>query len=277
MKRQNRTLNDEYIYKIENPSEKLENWNEYFIKYLTENKPEYFQTFLHYYESILNKKAKQFISQYNLENDRLDDLKQIFVMVLIEELSKYDVNNKIPLLQKVKYPLWKKWHDYVRENCGTVVIDKAGTYNNTRKIARLYFQMEDTTSFDDIVCEISRQTNLTEKTVIELINTAILFKYQNDLTTDDIENIPAEKIESKEERRELIQEAMKVLTPIERKILELSSGIDLDSLEEIDKKTYNQISLLIGMSSSSGVEKKLKRIKKKYQDELIRLEIKLDL
>lgn len=270
-------LNNEYIYRIENPLEKLGNWNEYFIRYLTENKLEYFQTFLHYYESILNKKAKRFISQYNLENDRLDDLKQIFVMVLIEELSKYDVNDKIALLQKIKYPLWKKWQDYVRENCGTIVIDKAGTYNNTRKIARLYFELENAMSFDNIVCETSNQTKLTEKTVKELINTAIVFKYQDELVADDIENIPAEKVESKEEQRELIQEAMKILTPIERKILELSSGIDLDSLEEIDKKTYNQISLLIGMSGSSGVEKKLKRIKKKYQDELIRLDINSNL
>lgn len=266
-------LNNEYIYKIENPSEKLENWNEYFIKYLTENKPEYFQTFLHYYESTLNKKAKQFIRQYNLENNRLDDLKQIFVMVLIEELSKYDVNDKIPLLQKIKYPLWKKWHEYVRENCGTVVIDKAGTYKNTRKIARLYFELENTMSFDDIVCEISKQTKLTDKTVKELINTAILFKYHDDIATDNIENIPAEEVESKTDQKELIQKAMKVLTPIERKILELSSGVDLNSLKEIDKKTYNQISLLIGMSGSSGVEKKLKRIKQKYQDELIRLKL----
>lgn len=263
-------LNNEYIYKIENPSEKLENWNDYFIKYLTENNQEYLQCFLHYYESILNKKVYAFINQYNLEEDRLEDLKQIFVMVLIEELSKYDVNDKIVLLQKIKYPLWKKWQDYVRENCGTVVIDKAGTYNNTRKIARLYFLLENTMSFDDIICEISKQTKLTEKTVKESLNTAIAFKYQDDIMNDDIENIPAEKAE---EQRELIQEAMKVLTPIERKILELSAGIDLDSLEETDKKTYNQISLLIGMSGSSGVEKKLKRIKKKYQDELIRLGI----
>ncbi len=263
-------LNNEYIYKIENPSEKLENWNDYFIKYLTENNQEYLQCFLHYYESILNKKVYAFINQYNLEEDRLEDLKQIFVMVLIEELSKYDVNDKIVLLQKIKYPLWKKWQDYVRENCGTVVIDKAGTYNNTRKIARLYFLLENTMSFDDIICEISKQTKLTEKTVKESLNTAIVFKYQDDIMNDDIENIPAEKAE---EQRELIQEAMKVLTPIERKILELSAGIDLDSLEETDKKTYNQISLLIGMSGSSGVEKKLKRIKKKYQDELIRLGI----
>lgn len=263
-------LNNEYIYKIENPSEKLENWNDYFIKYLTENNQEYLQCFLHYYESILNKKVYAFINQYNLEEDRLEDLKQIFVMVLIEELSKYDVNDKIVLLPKIKYPLWKKWQDYVRENCGTVVIDKAGTYNNTRKIARLYFLLENTMSFDDIICEISKQTKLTEKTVKESLNTAIVFKYQDDIMNDDIENIPAEKAE---EQRELIQEAMKVLTPIERKILELSAGIDLDSLEETDKKTYNQISLLIGMSGSSGVEKKLKRIKKKYQDELIRLGI----
>lgn len=263
-------LNNEYIYKIENPSEKLENWNDYFIKYLTENNQEYLQCFLHYYESILNKKVYAFINQYNLEEDRLEDLKQIFVMVLIEELSKYDVNDKIVLLQKIKYPLWKKWQDYVRENCGTVVIDKAGTYKNTRKIARLYFLLENTMSFDDIICEISKQTKLTEKTVKESLNTAIVFKYQDDIMNDDIENIPAEKAE---EQRELIQEAMKVLTPIERKILELSAGIDLDSLEETDKKTYNQISLLIGMSGSSGVEKKLKRIKKKYQDELIRLEL----
>ncbi len=269
-------LNNEYIYRIENPSAKLENWNDYFIKYLTENKPEYFQIFLHYYESTLNRKAKSFVSQYNLENDRLDDLKQIFVMVLIEELLKYDVNDKIALLQKIKYPLWNKWQDYVRENCGTVVIDKAGTYSNTRKVARLYFELENTMSFDEIVNEISNQTKLTDKTVKKLINTAILFKYQDDIMNEDIESIPSEKTELKEEQRVLIQEAMKVLTPIERKILELSSGVDLNSFDKIDKKTYNQISLLIGMSGSSGVEKKLKRIKKKYQDELIRLGINID-
>lgn len=267
-------LNNDYIYKIENPEKKLENWNDYFIKYLTENKTEYFQTFLHYYEGILNKKAKSFINQYNLENNRIDDLKQIFVMVLIEELSKYNVNDKIPFLQKVKYPLWKKWQDYVRENCGIVVIDRAGTYNNTRKVAKLYFELENTMPFDDVVCEISKQLKLSEKTVIELIDTVILFKYKENLTIEDVENIPLEKAEAKEEQRELIQEAMKVLTLVEQKILELSSGIDLDSLEEIDKKTYNQISLLIGMSGSSGVEKKLKRIKKKYRDELIRLGMK---
>lgn len=266
-------LNNEYIYKIENPSEKLENWNDYFIKYLTENNQEYLQCFLHYYESILNKKVYAFINQYNLEEDRLDDLKQIFVMVLIEELSKYDVNDKIVLLQKIKYPLWKQWQDYVRENCGTVVIDKAGTYNNARKIARLYFHLENTMSFDEIVCEISKQTKLTEKTVSELIDTVILFKYHDDVTSTIVQEDSIEKLESVKEQRELIQEAMKILTPIERKILELTSGIDLDSFEQIDKKTYNQISLLIGMSGSSGVEKKLKRIKKKYQDELNRLGI----
>lgn len=266
-------LNNEYIYKMENAPAKFDNWNDYFIKYLTENKPEYLQTFLHYYENALNKKAKQFISQYNLENDRLDDLKQIFVMVLIEELSKYDVNDKIALLQKIKYPLWKKWHKYVRENCGTVVIDKAGTYNNTRKIARLYFELENTMPYDDIVSEIAKQTKLTEKTISKLIDTAILFKYHDDVTSTIIQEASIEKLESVKEQRELIQDAMKILTPIERKILELTSGIDLDSFEQIDKKTYNQISLLIGMSGSSGVEKKLKRIKKKYQDELIRLGI----
>ena len=266
-------LNDEYIYRIDNPPAKLDNWNDYFVKYLTENNQEYLQCFLHYYESTLNKKVYAFINQYNLDKDRLDDLKQIFVMVLIKELTKYDVNDKIVLLQKIKYPLWNKWHEYVRENCGTVTIDKAGTYNNTRKVARLYFKLENTMPFDDIVSEIANQTKLTEKAVIKLIDTAILFKYHDDITSTGVKEIPVEKAESSKEQRALIQEAMKVLSPIERKILELTSGIDLDSFEQIDKKTYNQISLLIGMSGSSGVEKKLKRIKEKYQAELIRLEL----
>lgn len=264
-------LNDEYIYRIEKPPAKLDNWNDYFVKYLTENNQEYLQGFLHYYESTLNKKAYAFINQYNLEKDRLDDLKQIFVMVLIEELTKYDVNDKIVLLQKIKYPLWNKWHEYVRENCGTVTIDKAGTYNNTRKVARLYFELENTMPFDNIVSEIANQTKLTDKTVRELIDTAILFKYHDDIASTSVEEISVEKAESSKEQRELIQEAMKVLSPIERRILELTSGVDLKSFEQTDKKTYNQISLLIGMSGSSGVEKKLKRIKKKYQDELIKL------
>lgn len=266
-------LNDEYIYRIDNPPDKLDNWNDYFIKYLTENNQEYLQCFLHHYESTLNKKVYAFINQYNLEEDRLDDFKQIFVMVLIEELTKYDVNDKIVLLQKIKYPLWNKWHEYVRENCGTVTIDKAGTYSNTRKIARMYFELENTMPYDDIVSEITRQTKLTEKTVRNLIDAAILFKYHDDVTSTIAQEDSIEKIESAKEQRELIQEAMKVLTPIERKILELTSGIDLESFEQIDKKTYNQISLLIGMSGSSGVEKKLKRIKRKYQAELITLEL----
>ena len=266
-------LNNEYIYRIDNPPAKLDNWNDYFVKYLTENNQEYLQCFLHYYESTLNNKAYAFIKQYNLEKDRLDDLKQIFVMLLIEELTKYDGNDKIALLQKIKYPLWNKWHEYVRENCGTVTIDKAGTYSNTRKVARLYFELENAMPYDDIVSEITKQTKLTEKTVRELIDAAILFKYHDDVTSTIVQEDSIEKLESAKEQRELIQEAMKVLTPIERKILELTSGIDLESFEQIDKKTYNQISLLIGMSGSSGVEKKLKRTKKKYQDELIRLEL----
>lgn len=265
-------LNNEYIYRIENPPDKLDNWNDYFIKYLTENNQEYLQCFLHYYESTLNKKAYSFIKQYNLEEDRINDLKQIFVMVLIEELTKYDVNEKIALLQKIKYLLWSKWHEYVRENCGAVTIDKAGTYSNTRKVARLYFKLENTMPYDDIVSEIARQTKLTEKTVRNLIDAAILFKYHDDVENAIVQEDSIEKMESAKEQRELIQEAMKVLTPIERKILELTSGIDLKSFEQTNKKTYNQISLLIGMSGSSGVEKKLKRIKQKYQDELIRLE-----
>ena len=266
-------LNDEYIYRIENPPAKLENWNDYFVKFLTENNQEYLQCFLHYYESTLNKKAYAFINQYSLEEDRFDDLKQIFVMVLIEELTKYNANDKIAMLQKIKYPLWNKWHEYVRENCGTVTIDKAGTYSNTRKVARLYFELENTMPYDDIVSKISKQTKLTEKTVRELIDTAILFKYHNDVENAIVQEDSIEKLESAKEQRELIQEAMKALSPIERKILELTSGVDLESFEQIDKKTYNQISLLIGMSGSSGVEKKLKRIKQKYQDELIRLEL----
>lgn len=264
-------LNDEYIYRIENPLAKLDNWNDYFIKYLTENNQEYLQCFLHYYESTLNKKAYAFINQYNLEQDRLNGLKQIFVMVLIEELTKYDVNDKIVLLQKIKYPLWNKWHEYVRENCGTVTIDKADTYSNTRKVARLYFELENTMSYDDIISEIAKQTKLTQKTVSELIDAAILFKYYDDFSSTVTEEVSIEKLELAKEQRGLIQEAMKILTLIERKILELKSGVDLESFEQIDKKTYNQISLLIGMSGSSGVEKKLKRIKKKYQDELTRL------
>ena len=266
-------LNDEYIYRIEKPPAKLDNWNDYFVKYLTENNQEYLQGFLHYYESTLNKKAYAFINQYSLKEDRFDDLKQIFVMVLIEELTKYNANDKIVMLQKIKYPLWNKWHEYVRENCGTVTIDKAGTYSNTRKVARIYFELENAMPYDDIVSEIANQTKLTEKAVRELIDTAILFKYRDDVENTIAQEDSIEKIESAKEQRELIHEAMKVLTPIERKILELTSGIDLESFEQIDKKTYNQISLLIGMSGSSGVEKKLKRIKEKYQAELIRLEL----
>ena len=104
------------MYELDYASERLD-WNEYFVRYIDTEEIKYFKEFLHFYESYLDRKANRFISRYELETYRAEDLKQIFVTVLWDELQTYD--SDIPLLQLIKYKVMAAWPNYVKINCGT--------------------------------------------------------------------------------------------------------------------------------------------------------------
>jgi len=276
-----------YIYQIEeNPPKRLDEMNEYFIELKVENNPRYFSEFLHHYEKTLNHFAKNFIEKYNLEPERLLDLKQIFSVFVWELLKKHSLDDSQQLLYMVKYSLLHLWHDYVRLNCGAIVVPEAKSYSDMRSVARLYFENKDSMTTDELLKYITRETNLSEKKISQYIETALQFRYVSSISMDDEEvtepNTVLEKTLADSapsvfetvmylDRREKYIQAAKALSPKDLKLLELSTGVCLNCLGTFEPKTYNEIALLLGMTDESGVEKKRKAVIKKFRDELEKL------
>lgn len=119
--------------------------------------------------------------------------------------------------------------------------------------------MKDIKLFDEIVKEISKQLHLPENTVIEYIETALATKYSGSRESFEIEVIIFDNYKS-----EQIKRAIFTLSPIERKLLELTTGINFDTFETKEKLSYNRTALLLGMTESA-VQKKRKRIIEKIK------------
>ena len=69
------------MYELKYQPNRLD-WNEYFVRFKESGEIKYFKEFLHFYEPYLDRKVKRFITHYELEDYRAEDLKQIFVTVL---------------------------------------------------------------------------------------------------------------------------------------------------------------------------------------------------
>ncbi len=190
-----------------------------------------------------------------------------------DELQKYTADSELPLLQIMKYKTTKAWLEYIRTDCGVVNIGSENQHRKVRKVAAMYFKLKDSKSYDELIKEISEQLNISEEKVIEYIQIALTFKYsdiifsdngdifsinesKNDLTTEDIifDNFNAEQI----------KKASQSLSPIELRLLELTTGISLETLELTEKLSYNKTALLLGMTESA-VEKKRKRVIAKFK------------
>lgn len=125
--------------------------------------------------------------------------------------------------------------------------------------------MKDTKPFDEILKEISKQLHISENTVIEYIEAALATKYSGNRESFEIEDITAsEDIVFNNYKSKQIKEAIQSLSTIERKLLELTTGINFDTFETTEKLSYNKTALLLGMTESA-VQKKRKRIIEKLK------------
>lgn len=258
------------MYKLNYEPEKLDDFNDYFTRYIQTKNIMYFNEFLHFYEPILNIKTDRYIKKNGLEQNRLADLKQIFASLLWAELQSYDINNPLPLLQIIKFKLTKSWDEYVRTSCGTITIDKENRYRNLNAVVKHYHMQPIERTLDEKVKDIAEKLQISEKTVREFLETSKSFKYSDNISDDNIlankecvSLLPEANITSKS-NAELIQNEIQKLSPIEKRLLELTGGINFDSFDTTDKKTYKQTALLLGLTESA-VEKKRKRILNKLK------------
>lgn len=260
---------------------RLDNLNDYFTRYRETMNEKYFNEFLYFYEPVLNRNAQLFINKYSLDNNRIDDLKQIFSSLLWSELQNYD--SDMPLLQLIKYKVLKAWHEYVRTVCGNVHIDNDNLYLNLRKVALLYSQQQNDKPLEEAVTDIAKELNISANTVLNCIITSTRFKQNNNLdihnqdneiyfnssiTDVEMDTLSPEEIYFKNEQREKLKTAFSKLKPQDLRLIELVFGICPDCLKSKDKMTIREASLRVGLTAE-GAEKKIKKILEQLKEELL--------
>ncbi len=266
------------MYELDYSPVRLNDWNEYFVRYRETGEIKYYNEFLHFYEPVLDKRVEEFIRRFELEEYRAEDLKQIFSSLLWKELQTYD--SDIPLLQLIKFKALSTWHEYVRLNCGNFQPDNRNQYTLLRKIARLYYAKSDEKkTIREIISEIAKELELTEKSVEDYITAVATFKpkYNAEFyANDEDEEYNASAIDTVadryttedwffrlEQKKKLIS-ALADLTITEQKLIESRFGICLNCLGNLPKSYMSIVSMSLGLTES-GAEKKLKTILKKLR------------
>ena len=260
------------MYELDYTPVRLNDWNEYFVRYRETGEIKYYNEFLHFYEPVLDKRVDEFIHRFELEEYRAEDLKQLFSSLLWKELKTYDSN--IPLLQQIKFKVLSAWHEYVRLNCGNFQPDNRNQYTLLRKIARLYYLKSDgRKTVTEIITEIAGELNLTEKSVEDYITAVAGFKpkynaefYANDedeeYNTSAIDTV-ADRYTTEdwffrlEQKKKLIS-ALADLTITEQKLIESRFGICLSCLGNLPKSSKFLV-LSVNIFSASSTRLNISR------------------
>lgn len=268
------------MYQLDYVPTKLDNLNDYFILYRETKDKKYFNEFLYFYEPVLNRNAQLFINKYSLDNNRINDLKQIFSSLLWCELQNYD--SDIPLLQLIKYKVLKAWHEYVRTVCGNVHIDNDNHYENLRKVALLFSQQQNDKPLEEAVTDIANELNISKSTVRNCIITSTQFRQKNNLDIQnqdnenyfsssiadtEIDTLSPEDIYFKNEQQEELKTALSKLKPQDLRLIELVFGICPNCLKSKEKMTIREASLRVGLTAE-GAEKKMRKILEQLKEEL---------
>lgn len=275
-----------FMYQLPDPPFFFSDPNEYFVRYAQEKNLDYFNSFLHHHEKAMNHYANSFLSLYALPTYLLADLKQLYAYTVWNEMRKYDPNDPIPLLQKVKYPILHTWHGFVRTTCGTVTISKPGTYKRLQQVARLYFRDKELCSEKELIENISKELDMSEKGVWEMILLAHEFRFPLSLEMDrecfsSDENgkepfpsihrrmPPTPSAEAEYFRRVMrknVKTAIQSLWPKDLLLLELLTNVCANCFQVSEgKRTYQDIALILGYASESSVAKRKDQVMRKLR------------
>mgnify|MGYP003419331514 CR=1 FL=1 len=129
------------IYRLEQTPPKYENYQEYFERYFAEKDETYLAWFLHYYEKELNTKARGFVNEYAMYGHFVD-LKQAYVMGMMEALQRYDISRGVPFLVFKELPAMNAVHTYIRTMRTGYTVQSSYADENLRKVMRKFAEHE---------------------------------------------------------------------------------------------------------------------------------------
>lgn len=260
--------------------------NEYFIKALASRDKGYFEAFIKTYEPVLQRRATSFVNRYNLTEDDVEDIKQIFLETLWFAFLEYDSSDPIPLLQYTTKAAVHKQLDYIRTTKNACTVPTQNGYYELRKVMSIYNSNPEL-SVGERIALIVNETGFSEEKITELVAISKATEYPIGIipTEDDEEEVEGaisdELIEDPSVSqfqevwrsicREYFRKAADNISPKDKQILSLSLGVCFDCFGIFKPSTYAEIALKQGASGEKSIEKKRKTAIEKFAKELCAL------
>lgn len=209
------------IYRLEQAPPKYENYQEYFDRYFKENDDTYLAWFLHYYEKELNAKARGFVNEYAMYG-HFSDLKQVYVLGMLEALQHYDISRGVPFLSFKEFYAMNAVHAYIRSM--RTGYTSQSSYADAQLRTVMWKFAEQGYRYDKaVVNTISKETGISPKNVNEILlsgyinrNRADFYRqYRDEDSEDSLEEVVADGTSQTEELYFRIERAEKVMSTFE--------------------------------------------------------------
>ena len=212
---------DLHIYRLDPAPPKYENYQEYFERYFAENDETYLAWFLHYYEKELNTKARGFVNEYAMYGHFVD-LKQAYVMGMMEALQRYDISRGVPFLVFKELPAMNAVHTYIRTMRTGYTVQSSYADKNLRKVMRKFAEHEYRCD-EDTITAIAEETQISPKNVEEILMGGLLnmnmtdfYRHYGDEDSEEsMEEVAADGTSQTEELYLRIEKADKVMSTFE--------------------------------------------------------------
>ena len=209
------------MYRLIPDPPKYENYQEYFDRYFAENDETYLAWFLHYYEKELNTKARGFVNEYAMYG-LFADLKQAYVLGMVEALQRYDISLSVPFLVFKEFYAMNAVRRYVRtmRTGYTAQSDYADAQLRTVmwKFSKLGYRYNEET-----ISTISNETGISPKDIKEILrggyinmNRIDFYRHYGDEDSEEcLEEAIADGTSHTEELYFHIEQADKVMSTFE--------------------------------------------------------------
>ncbi len=212
---------DLHIYRLDPAPPKYENYQEYFDLYFSEKDEKYLSWFLHYYEKELNTKARGFVNEYAMYG-HFADLKQIYVLGMMEALQRYDISRGVPFLVFKELPTMNAVHTYIRTMRTGYTVQSSYADENLRKVMRKFAEHEYRYD-EETIAAIANETNISAKNVEEILQGGLLnmsmtdfYRHYGDEDSEEsMEEVVADGTSQTEELYFRIEKAEKVMSTYE--------------------------------------------------------------
>ena len=212
---------DLHIYRLDPAPPKYENYQEYFERYFAEKDETYLAWFLHYYEKELNTKARGFVNEYAMYGHFVD-LKQAYVMGMMEALQRYDISRGVPFLVFKELPSMNAVHTYIRTMRTGYTVQSSYADKQLREVMWQYAQYGYRCD-EDIIDAIAEETKIAPKNVEEILMGGLLNMNRTDFyrnygdedSEESMEEVAADGTSQTEELYLRIEKAEKVMSTFE--------------------------------------------------------------